>query len=445
MAQIFPPVSMAGLGMALADVALAKQLVAVLAGLEGPCGALRNQLAVPAEGPPWVRYVLFHGERGIALLDFAPAHPSRGIKPLKAFLAEEGFAGRYRGELPVVAVELSPETILDVGTLIAEAFAAAPPCTIRDAGWCEAVNRLLMTAEGLTMARVMPAQRVASPGPVRLAQARQNTAAVGNSQIPLVRKSALERPFLQIPIREKPILAKALPAQPASRRPKSRPVIGVDPAKRRRSWISEKYPHAISVFAGISVAALAVAALPYFLSSLPPPTAAPAAVSLSSEESVVPRSVVVADAAPLISTVATPPDSLNPSSGAVAETVPPTTAAAPMEADAATESGDAAPPDLVDGSGTGPPSDETAAALAPPPVAMERNTELPSSGSEPVASSSAAGKPPVRERPLGTAAPILPARSTAKRAPIWLGAPMRAAARAPLQEFVVATRTRDTR
>src|SRR6476646_7808446 len=47
MAQVFPPVSMAGLGMALADVALAKQLVAVLAELEGPCGALRNELVVP--------------------------------------------------------------------------------------------------------------------------------------------------------------------------------------------------------------------------------------------------------------------------------------------------------------------------------------------------------------------------------------------------------------
>jgi len=431
MAQVFPPVSMAGLGMALADVALAKQLVAVLAGLEGPCGALRNELVVPSEGPPWVRYVLFHGGRGIALLDFAPAHPSRGIKPLKAFLAEAGFAARYPGALPVVAVEISPETILDVGTLIAEAFAAAPLCTVRDAGWCDAVNRLLMTAEGLAMARVMPAQGVVPQGPVRLAQARRNTATVRTSRIPLVRQSALERPFLQIPTLERPILTTALPAQPASRKPKSRPVIGVDPAKRLRSWISQQHPHAISVFAGISAAVLAVSALPYVLSSPPPPTPAPAAVSLSSAESAVPRSVVV-DAAPPISTVAPPPTAAT---------------AVPMEADAATKRGDEPPQDLVDGSGTGLPSDGTAVALATPPVAMERDTKVPAStsGSEPVASSSAAGKPPTRVRSLRPAAPIIPARSTAKRAPIWLGAPMRAATRAPLQEFVVATRIRDTR
>jgi len=418
--------------MALADVVLAKQLVAVLAGLEGPCGALRNQLIVPSEGPPWVRYVLFHGGRGIALLDFAPAHPGRGIKPLKAFLAEVGFTARYPGTLPVVAVAISPETILDVGTLIAEAFAAAPPCTIKDARWCDAVNRLLMTAEGLAMARVMPAQGVVSPGPVSLAQARQGTAAVGTSQIPLVRKSALERPFLQIPTLERPILTTALPAQPASRKPKSRPVIGVDLAKRLRSWISQQHPHAISVLAGISAAVLAVAALPYVLSSPPPPTPDPAAVSISSAESAVPRSVVVVDAAPPISTIAPPP------TAATAE---------PMEADAATKRGDEPPQDLVDGSGAGLPSDGTAVALATPPVAIERDTKVPAnaSGSEPVASSSAAGKPPARARSLRTAAPIILARSTAKRAPIWLGAPMRAAARAPLQEFVVATQIRDTR
>src|SRR5260370_38749425 len=108
MAQDFPPVPMAGLDMALADVALAKQLGAVLAALEGPCGVLRSGLVVPAEGPPWVRYVLFQAARGIALLDFAPARPNLGIAPLKAFLAEAGFASRYPGEPPAVAVGVAP-------------------------------------------------------------------------------------------------------------------------------------------------------------------------------------------------------------------------------------------------------------------------------------------------------------------------------------------------
>src|SRR5260370_11811979 len=96
--------SMARLDMALADVALAKQLAATLAGLAGPCGALRSQLVAAAEGPPWVKYVLFDAERGIALLDFAPARPSRGIAPLKAFLAESAFPAPYHPALPPVTV-----------------------------------------------------------------------------------------------------------------------------------------------------------------------------------------------------------------------------------------------------------------------------------------------------------------------------------------------------
>src|SRR5260221_14516367 len=131
MAQVFPPttgMSMARLDMALADVALAKQLAATLAGLPRPCGALRSQLVVAAEGPPWVKYVLFDGERGIALLDFAPARPSPGIAPLKAFLAAAGFPDRYPGELPLVALELAPAEIPALGARICAPFPPGPPC-----------------------------------------------------------------------------------------------------------------------------------------------------------------------------------------------------------------------------------------------------------------------------------------------------------------------------
>src|SRR5260221_2840180 len=169
--------SMARLDMALADVALAKQLAATLAGLAGPCGALRSQLVAAAEGPPWVKYVLFDAERGIALLDFAPARPSRGIAPLKAFLAESGFADRYRGELPVVAIALAPGEIPLVAERIAATFAAAPPCAIADTSWCEALNWLLMTADGLAIARVMPAPGAAAAGPVHLAEVVPSTGA----------------------------------------------------------------------------------------------------------------------------------------------------------------------------------------------------------------------------------------------------------------------------
>src|SRR5260370_2310393 len=105
MAQDFPPVPMAGLDMALADVALAKQLGAVLAALEGPCGVLRSGLVVPAEGPPCVRYVLFQAALGIALLDFPPARADLGIAPLKPFLAEASVSSRYPVERSVNPIE----------------------------------------------------------------------------------------------------------------------------------------------------------------------------------------------------------------------------------------------------------------------------------------------------------------------------------------------------
>src|SRR5260221_7210314 len=310
--------SMARLDMALADVALAKQLAATLAGLAGPSGALRSQLVAAAEGPPWVKYVLFDAERGTGVLDFAPARPSRGIAPVKAFLAESGFAGRYRGGLPVVAIALAPGEIPLVAERIAAAFAAAPPCTIADTSWCEALNWLLMTADGLAMARVMPAPGAAAPGPVHLAEVGLGT---GAAPAPLLPRQILERPFLQqqlperppltrparpflqqpmperplpkrAPIqklllrkrdRERPILQKPVHETPIRERPiqeqtKPRPDPPGDPVMRLRASGAGNYPRAALAIAAFSAAALAIGAVPYLFDEPSPAMQTPPAV-----------------------------------------------------------------------------------------------------------------------------------------------------------------------
>jgi hypothetical protein len=387
---------MARLDMALADVALAKQLAATLAGLPRPCGALRSQLVVAAEAPPWVKYVLFDGERGIALLDFAPARPSRGIAPLKAFLAAAGFADRYPGELPVVALELAPAEIPVVGERIAAAFAAAPPCTINDTSWCEAVNRLLMTADGLTMARVMPAPGAAAAGPVRLAEARRNAAGASAAPSPLPQKPILERPFLQQPlaeapslkrpIRERPFLQQAILERPGPKRaplqtlflrkrerekpflekptlerpnlerpllgtpmpekPASRPGLPTDTAIRLRAGASANHPRAALAVAALSVTALAIGAVPYVLDASSPAAPAPTAISFPIDlfpiEAMAPqipvRTVKSATAtegssvAPSLVVEAVQPPSTGAVSIAAADAAPPPTIAEPLPA-----------------------------------------------------------------------------------------------------------------
>jgi len=453
MAQDFPPVPMAGLDMALADVALAKQLGAVLAALEGPCGVLRSGLVVPAEGPPWVRYVLFQAARGIALLDFAPARPNLGIAPLKAFLAEAGFASRYPGELPVVAIELSPEEIFGIGTLITEAFAAAPPCTISERSWCETVNRLLMTTQGLTMARVMPARGSMAPGPVRLAPSSQRVLA-GAAPVPVLHRP---RPALQKPAT---VLARVSSTAMAPGGLQSRIGAFIEPAKLLPHLITQNYVRPAIVAAGLSTAALAVAALLYLFDGFSPAIQPPATLYSQTEASPwIPRETVAAP--PPDSTVAEAPSVPTDAAGEVTfATIPPATSTQIQSA--AAEGAIAAPSQLVDLSEVASISDETAPAPVRSSAPIQRDAKAASVGGRLTAPSPAVGRAPIWGQPQRTAARTSPARLAEKDEPIWHDAPVdtpvRAAARASAQtpladareearlaSLVIATPVRDTR
>jgi hypothetical protein len=507
MAQVFPPdngMPMARLDMALADVALAKQLAATLAGLGGPCGALRSQRVAAAEGPPWVKYVLFDAELGIALIDFAPACPSRGIVPLQAFLAESGFTDRYRGDLPVVAMALAPSEIPLVTDRIAAAFAAAPPCAIADTSWCEALNRLLMTADGLTMARVMPTPGTAAPGPLRLAEAGPGTSA---APAPLLPRAALERPFLQqqfaqTPPLMRPVRARPLPRQPMPERPlpkraplrnlllynrdgerpmlqksvpktqirerqiverpiaadpKPRPAPPGDPM-RLRTWHAGGYRRAALAMAALSAAALAIGGVPYLVEAPAPAMQAPIA---SGPSAVVASATPIRSAAALDgmasvsepSVIAVEPQSPASAAEAALPTPPPVNSAAALDGAAASE-----PLALAEEERQALANPEAVAVEAESPTqpsvrssAIDDTVEAPSSVSETVEPPSvAAAATPVWGRASRPAAKPPTANSAAptatrKPTPIWRAGPARGVARTSFKGFVIDPRKRETR
>jgi hypothetical protein len=130
------------------------KLAAALAGLPAPWRVLRNRRASAADGPPWVKYVALHPEKGIALLDLLPANPHAAVAPLDEFLARTGFAAFSHGDPPIVALALAERDIAAVNDHLADAFADAPRCGIKNANWTEAVVELLMSTSGLFLTPV---------------------------------------------------------------------------------------------------------------------------------------------------------------------------------------------------------------------------------------------------------------------------------------------------
>ena len=136
------------------------KLAAALAGLPAPWRVLRNRRASAADGPPWVKYIALHPEKGIALLDLLPANPHAAVAPLDEFLARTGFAAFSHGDPPIVAVALAERDIVAVGDHLADAFAGAPRCGIKNGNWAEAVVELLMSTSGLFLTPVETASGV---------------------------------------------------------------------------------------------------------------------------------------------------------------------------------------------------------------------------------------------------------------------------------------------
>lgn len=110
-------------------------------------------------------YVVLHPEKGIALVDLAPAEPATALPRLRALLRETSFAPFSLDEPPLIAVALTGGDFGAVAERLSEVFSATAPCLIEDRGWSEiAISALASRYSELV--RVQRAESAASaPAP----------------------------------------------------------------------------------------------------------------------------------------------------------------------------------------------------------------------------------------------------------------------------------------
>lgn len=193
------------------DAHLVGQLRAALAALVEPWVVLVSRRASGADGPPWVRYIVLHPDKGIALVDTDDAAPA--IAPLDDFLWHTGFAALQGDALCIVAVTITADTLGTVADQIAAAFGGSP-CGLANPNWCEAVVDLLLATPDLMLMRLL---RPAAPAPEPAAVAV--LAAPGGGGIE-IRKPHVESPSpvaLAAPARERWPTRESMPPQPTWR------------------------------------------------------------------------------------------------------------------------------------------------------------------------------------------------------------------------------------
>ncbi len=133
------------------DADLGGRLRAALAAMAEPWVVLASRRASGADGPPWVRYIVLHPDKGIALVDTDDAAPA--VAPLDDFLWHTGFAALQGDALCIVAVTVTSETADAVADQINAAFGGSP-CGLANPNWCEAVVDLLLATPDLMLKRL---------------------------------------------------------------------------------------------------------------------------------------------------------------------------------------------------------------------------------------------------------------------------------------------------
>lgn len=144
------------------DADLRGQLRTALGALAEPWIVLATRRASSADGPPWVRYVVLHPDKGIALVDTDDAGPA--IAPLDDFLWHTGFAALQDGALCIVAVTVTAKTSDTIIDQINAAFGGSP-CGLTNPNWCEAIVDLLLATPDLMLARLRPSAPAAVAAP----------------------------------------------------------------------------------------------------------------------------------------------------------------------------------------------------------------------------------------------------------------------------------------
>jgi hypothetical protein len=136
--------------------ALASRLGEALARLPAPWTVLGNETT---DRLPWVRYLVLHLDKGLALVDIASAKPQAAVTPLTTFFVGAGFTAFQRGYLPIIAVKAGKLDIAAMAASLDTAFRTVR-CSLTVADWPETVVELLTTQSNLRLRRV---NRGASP------------------------------------------------------------------------------------------------------------------------------------------------------------------------------------------------------------------------------------------------------------------------------------------
>lgn len=148
------------------DPNLVGWLRSALGALAEPWIVLATRRERGTDGPPWVRYVVLHPDKGIALVDTDDAGPA--IAPLDDFLWHTGFAALQDGALCIVAVTITSPAFGTVVDQIKAAFGGSS-CGLANPNWCEAVVDLLLAMPDLMLARLRPSAPVPAPRPAAVA------------------------------------------------------------------------------------------------------------------------------------------------------------------------------------------------------------------------------------------------------------------------------------
>ena len=104
-----------------------------------------------------VPHVLLHPEIGVALIDIAPGEAVGAEPAFRARLESARFAAIFPGELPIVHLQLQPEELSSLDTLLPNAFATLPRLSLPGGdGWVSVVRRALATRQPLRDGRAPP-------------------------------------------------------------------------------------------------------------------------------------------------------------------------------------------------------------------------------------------------------------------------------------------------
>ncbi|MFZ4405849.1 MAG: SH3 domain-containing protein [Paracraurococcus sp.] len=266
-----------------------------------------------------VPHVLLHPDVGVALLDLAPALAEGAEPAFRARLEAARFAAIFPGNLPVVHLQLEPEELGQLGTLLPAAFATLPPLNLPGGdGWVSVVRRALASRGAL--------RDGAESAPLREATARPPM---------LSREVAAQRAGLSLP----PDLPPTTPDRLRARWPGLPIALGLAgltavAAAGAVIWVAPRQAEtpvaersgATPTAAAPAVAAGNVVALPP--APVPPPVLAPAVPALARAPD------IAVPPPPRDRVVAAPPRAPDPPTPARAATVAATAAPAPPPATA---------------------------------------------------------------------------------------------------------------